>query len=45
MTQPEQRRYVILHRPERALAAEHGITIEEVQAILDEHPIEQDRGK
>jgi hypothetical protein len=43
MTEPKQRREMILHRPEQALAEEFGTTIEEVQAILDAHPVETDR--
>jgi hypothetical protein len=39
----QTRRDLILHRPERALAEEFGMTLEEVQAILDEHPVEVDR--
>jgi hypothetical protein len=41
MTQP--RRDLILHRPERAMAEEFGLTLEEVQQVLDEHPVERDR--
>jgi DNA-binding transcriptional MerR regulator len=29
----------------KGIAQEHGITLEEVRAILDEHPIEKDREK
>jgi hypothetical protein len=36
-----QRRDLILHRPERALADEFGMTLEEVQQVLDEHPVER----
>jgi DNA-binding transcriptional MerR regulator len=43
MTEPKQRRDLILHRPEHALAEEHGISLAEVRAILDEHPVERDR--
>ncbi len=38
-----QRRDLILHRPESAIAEEFGITLDEVQAILDQHPVEKDR--
>jgi hypothetical protein len=40
-----KRRDLILHRPEHALAEEHGLTIEEVRATLDMHPVEQDRDR
>jgi hypothetical protein len=43
MTEPKQRRELILHRPERALAEEHGLSLEETLQILDAHPIERDR--
>jgi hypothetical protein len=43
MTQPKQSRDLILHRPERALAEECGMTLEEVLTILDQHPVEKDR--
>lgn len=43
MSQAKHRRDLILHRPERAIADEFGISIEEVQAILDDHPVERDR--
>jgi hypothetical protein len=34
MTEPKQRRDLILHRPERALADEFGMTLGEVQKFL-----------
>ena len=37
------RRDLILHRPEYVLADEFGMTIAEVQQVLDEHPVERDR--
>ncbi len=44
MTQPKHQRCdLILHRPEHALAEEHGLTLEELLAILDQHPVEVDR--
>jgi hypothetical protein len=36
---------LILHRRERALADEFGMTLKEVQQVLDEHPVERDRDK
>jgi hypothetical protein len=39
------RRDLILHRPERALADEFGMTFEQVQQVLDEHAVERDRDK
>ena len=38
-----QRRDLILHKPERCIADDHGCTVEEVHAVLDHHPIEVDR--
>jgi len=43
MTQPKHRRDLVIYRPERALAEEHGLTLEELLAILDQHPVEVDR--
>jgi hypothetical protein len=39
----QARRDLILHKPERAIAEEFGMTLEEVQQVLDEHPVERDR--
>jgi hypothetical protein len=39
----QARRDLILHRPEHALAEEHGLTLEELLAIIDQHPVEVDR--
>jgi len=41
----EQHRDLILHKPERAIADDHGCTLDEVLAVLDQHPIEVDRDK
>jgi hypothetical protein len=39
----QQRRDLILHEPERAIADENGCTVNEVHAVLDRHPIKVDR--
>jgi hypothetical protein len=39
----QARRDLILHRPERAIAEEFGMSLEEVQQVLDSHPVEVDR--
>jgi hypothetical protein len=41
----KQKRDLILHQPERAIAEAHGMTVAQVQAIPRDHPIEQDREK
>jgi hypothetical protein len=41
----EQHRDLILHKPERAIADDNGCTLDEVLAVLDQHPIEVDRDK
>jgi hypothetical protein len=41
----EQHRDVILYKPERAIADDNGCTIDEVHAVLDQHPIEVDRDR
>jgi hypothetical protein len=41
----DQHRDLILHKPERAIADDHGCTVDEVHAVLDRHPIEVDRDK
>ena len=43
MDQPH--RDLILYKPERAIADDNGCTVDEVQAVLDRHPIEVDRDK
>ena len=40
-----QHRDLILYKPERAIADDHGCTVDEVHAVLDRHPIEIDRDK
>src|SRR5215831_11692123 len=41
----QQHRDLIVYKPERAIADDHGCTVEEVHAVLDQHPIEVDRDK
>jgi sporulation protein YlmC with PRC-barrel domain len=41
----QQHRDLIVHKPERRIADDHGCTVEEVHAVLDRHPIEVDRDK
>src|SRR5262249_59667609 len=41
----QQHRDLILHKPQRAIADDHGCTVDEVHALLDRHPIEVDRDK
>ncbi len=41
----QQHRDLILYKPERAIADDHGCTVNEVHAVLDRHPIEIDRDK
>jgi hypothetical protein len=41
----QQHRELIVHKPERRIAEDHGISIDEVHAVLDRHPIEVDRDK
>src|SRR5215471_14667898 len=40
-----QRHDLIVHKPERRIADDHGCTVDEVHAVLDRHPIEVDRDK
>jgi len=41
----QQRQDLIIYNPERRIAEDHGISIDEVHAVLDRHPIEVDRDK
>ena len=41
----QQRHDLIIHRPERRIADDHGCTVDEVYAVLDRHPIEVDRDR
>jgi|SRR5215471_16139395 len=41
----QQHRDLIVHKPERRIADDHGCTVEEVHEVLDRHPIEVDRDK
>jgi len=41
----QQRQDLIIYKPERRIAEDHGISIDEVHAVLDRHPIEVDRDK
>ena len=41
----QQHRDLIVYKPERRIADDHGCTVEEVHAVLDRHPIEADRDK
>jgi hypothetical protein len=41
----QQHRDLIVYKPERRIADDHGCTVEEVHAVLDRHPIEVDRDK
>src|SRR5262249_22998899 len=41
----DPKRDVILHKRAKRLADEHGVTIEQAYAALDQHPIEVDRDK
>jgi hypothetical protein len=41
----QQHRDLIVHKPERRIAEDHDCTVDEVHAVLDQHPIEVDRDK
>jgi hypothetical protein len=41
----QQRQDLIIYKPERRIAEDHGISIDEVHAVLDRHPIELDRDR
>jgi hypothetical protein len=45
MTERKHPRELVLYRTEHALADELGISLEEVRATLDMHPVEQDRDR